>query len=140
MHTDTPTAQGRNLLLVEDQLDLADLVEHALVEDGSTVTHAYSVFEALSLLDKGRYDGAVLDVELRDGVVFPVADRLVEMGIPFVFASAVYDQLVPARHRQAPFLAKPFHVEDLQQAVNQALHDATIGNAGAQSTAERPAR
>jgi len=121
MHTEQPTANGRNLLLVEDQLDLADLVEHALVESGSSVTHAYSVFEALSLLEKGRYDGAVLDVELRDGVVFPVADRLVELGIPFLFASAVYDQLVPARHRDARFVTKPFHVDALQKAVNETL-------------------
>ena len=49
-------------LLVEDQLDLAALMEQAL-EDGGRVTHAYSVFDALGLLDTQRFDGAVLDVE-----------------------------------------------------------------------------
>ncbi len=82
-----------NLLLVEDQLDLAALMEQALEDAGDQVTHAYSVFDALGLLDNQRFDGAVLDVELRDGVVFPVADRLTELGIPFLFVSAVYDQI-----------------------------------------------
>lgn len=114
-------ANGQRLLLVEDQLDLADLMEQALADEGNEVTHANSVFEALGMLEHGHFDGAVLDVELRDGVVFPVADRLLELGIPYLFASAVYDQLVPTRHRRAPFLAKPFHVQGLQRAVRDAL-------------------
>lgn len=110
-----------NLLLVEDQLDLAALMEQALEDAGDQVTHAYSVFDALGLLDNQRFDGAVLDVELRDGVVFPVADRLTELGIPFLFVSAVYDQLVPQRHRRAPFVAKPFHVGELQETVRRVM-------------------
>ncbi len=110
-----------NLLLVEDQLDLAALMEQALEDAGDQVTHAYSVFDALGLLDNQRFDGAVLDVELRDGVVFPVADRLTELGIPFLFVSAVYDQLVPQRHRRAAFVAKPFHVGELQETVRRVM-------------------
>ncbi|HIE5354407.1 TPA: response regulator [Stenotrophomonas maltophilia] len=118
-----------NLLLVEDQFDLAALMEQALEDGGDHVTHAYSVFDALGLLDSQRFDGAVLDVELRDGVVFPVADRLAELKIPYLFVSAVYDQLVPARHRRAPFVAKPFHIEGLQRAVRQTLcSDAAAGS------------
>ncbi|WP_353099677.1 response regulator [Stenotrophomonas lactitubi] len=116
-----PSMTGPRLLLVEDQLDLAELMEQALADEGNEVAHAHSVFEALSMLDSSRFDGAVLDVELRDGVVFPVADRLLELGIPYLFASAVYDQLVPVRHQRAPFLAKPFHVQGLQRAVREAL-------------------
>ncbi|AWH49660.1 response regulator [Stenotrophomonas sp. SAU14A_NAIMI4_5] len=119
------------LLLVEDQLDLAELVEDALSIDGSTITHAESVFEALSLLRSEQFDAAILDIELGDGVVFPVADRLAELGVPFLFASAVYDQVVPARHQKARFVAKPFHIPQLQEAVNQTL---------AQGRAARPSQ
>ncbi|HGK7302714.1 TPA: response regulator [Stenotrophomonas maltophilia] len=113
--------QEHCLLLVEDQLDLAELVEDALASDGNTITHAESVFEALSLLRNEQFDAAILDIELGDGVVFPVADRLAELGVPFLFASAVYDQVVPARHQKARFVAKPFHIPQLQEAVNQTL-------------------
>ncbi|HDS1123160.1 TPA: response regulator [Stenotrophomonas maltophilia] len=124
-----------NLLLVEDQFDLANLMEQALQQEGDQVTHAYSVFDALELLDTRQFDGAVLDVELRDGVVFPVADRLAELGVPYLFVSAVYDQLVPARHRGAPFVAKPFHLEKLQRAVQHAISGSrATGSAGPDSS------
>mgnify|MGYP000961337487 CR=1 FL=1 len=119
--------QEHCLLLVEDQLDLAELVEDALTDSGNTITHAESVFEALSLLRNAQFDAAILDIELGDGVVFPVADRLTELGVPFLFASAVYDQVVPARHQKARFVAKPFHIPQLQEAVNQTLAQARLG-------------
>ncbi|MGE6331605.1 response regulator [Stenotrophomonas sp. NPDC077659] len=115
------------LLLVEDQLDLAELVEDALSGQGNTVTHAQSVFEALTLLRDGTFDAAILDIELGDGVVFPVADRLAELGVPFLFASAVYDQVVPARHQNARFVAKPFHIPQLQEAVRATLAQSRTG-------------
>ncbi len=52
-----------------------------------------------------------------------VADRLAELGIPYLFVSAVYDQLVPQRHRRAAFVAKPFHVSQLQDTVRRVLGD-----------------
>ncbi len=119
--------QEHCLLLVEDQLDLAELVEDALTDNGNTITHAESVFEALSLLRNAQFDAAILDIELGDGVVFPVADRLAELGVPFLFASAVYDQVVPARHQKARFVAKPFHIPQLQEAVSQTLAQARLG-------------
>lgn len=119
-----------NLLLVEDQFDLAALMEHALEDEGGQVTHAYSVFDAMALLERQSFDGAVLDVELRDGVVFPVADRLAELGIPYLFVSAVYDQLVPQRHRRAAFVAKPFHIDQLQRAVKRAIEGVCPSSAG----------
>ncbi|REN18179.1 response regulator, partial [Mycobacterium tuberculosis] len=62
-----------------------------------------------------------LDVELRDGPVFPVADRLAALGTPFLFASAVYYQVVPREHQQVPFVTKPFDIRLLQQRVAEAL-------------------
>lgn len=112
---------GHDLLLVEDEFDLADLVEQALVDQGNRVIHAYSVFEAMSLLKDGQFDAAILDIELHDGVVFPVADRLADLGIPYLFASAVYQQVVPVRHQGAPFVAKPFHIPQLQDAVSATI-------------------
>lgn len=115
------TEEGHDLLLVEDEFDLADLVEQALVDQGNRVIHAYSVFEAMSLLKDGQFDAAILDIELHDGVVFPVADRLADLGVPYLFASAVYQQVVPVRHQGARFVAKPFHIPHLQEAVSATI-------------------
>lgn len=113
-----PTA---HILLVEDDLHLAGFVEQAIADLGHQVTHAHSVLDALGQLENGTFDLAVLDVELRDGVVFPVADKLAAANTPYLFASAVYDQLVPVRHQHVRFVAKPFHVEELQTVVRELL-------------------
>lgn len=109
------------ILLVEDDLHLAGFVEQAITDLGHEVVHAYSVLDALVQLEAGTYDLAVLDVELRDGVVFPVADKLAAAGTPFLFASAVYGQLVPVRHQHVRLVSKPFHVQELQAAVQTLL-------------------
>ena len=113
-----PTAR---ILLVEDDLHLAGFMEQAITDLGHEVSHAYSVLDALVQLESRTFDVAVLDVELRDGVVFPVADRLAAASTPYLFASAVYDQLVPVRHQHVRFVPKPFHVEELQSAVQELL-------------------
>ncbi|WP_367345979.1 response regulator [Stenotrophomonas bentonitica] len=115
------TEINKEILLVEDELDIADLVEQALSESDRSITHAGSVTEALGLIESATFDVAVLDIELRDGLVTPVADKLADLGIPYVFASAVYDQVVPARHRHAPFVPKPFQIDKLKAEVQRAL-------------------
>lgn len=117
----SPTHPSARILLVEDDLHLAGFLEQAITDLGHDVTHAYSVLDALGQLETGTFDMAVLDVELRDGVVFPVADKLAAANTPYLFASAVYGQLVPVRHQHARFVAKPFHVEELQSAVRELL-------------------
>lgn len=117
----SPTRPSARILLVEDDLYLAGFLEQAITDLGHDVTHAYSVLDALGQLETGTFDMAVLDVELRDGVVFPVADKLAAANTPYLFASAVYGQLVPVRHQHARFVAKPFHVEELQSAVQEML-------------------
>ncbi len=121
MHHDAQPG-GCRLLLVEDQVDLALLVEMALTDRGNQVTHAHGVREALAYLDDAHFDGAILDIELGDGLVYPVADRLADLGIPYLFASAGHGHTLPRPHQHARFLAKPFHIDALQGAVEDVVH------------------
>lgn len=84
---------GKHILIVEDEpliaLDLAYLVE----EQGAVVIGpAHSLDEAQELaqamLSAGRIDGALLDIDLGDNLVWPLATGLHESGIPFAFISA----------------------------------------------------
>jgi hypothetical protein len=70
--------------------------------------------DALGLLDTQRFDGAVLSGAPRwRGVPgWPIDWRNRHSHL---FVSAVYDQLVPQRHRRATFVAKPFHIDQLQK-------------------------
>ena len=78
------------ILVVEDELfialDLAQAVEDA---GGIVVGPAATVREALELIERGRVDGAILDVNLIDRDVTPVATRLIEAGTPVVIQTGV---------------------------------------------------
>jgi DNA-binding response OmpR family regulator len=121
MNRSTAASTGRTVLVVEDEVELSRLFIEVLQDAGHTVVTADSVTDALSALTGQRFDAAILDVELRDGPVFPVADRLAALGTPFLFASAVYYQVVPREHQQVPFVTKPFDIRLLQQRVAEAL-------------------
>jgi len=79
---------GRRILLVEDEmltaLDLADAIEEA---EGTVVGPARSVVEAVEAIASGDIDAAILDRTLLDGKATPVAVRLIDMSIPFIFYS-----------------------------------------------------
>lgn len=121
MNRSTAVSTGRTVLVVEDEVELSRLFIEVLQDAGHTVVTADSVTDALSALTGQRFDAAILDVELRDGPVFPVADLLAALGTPFLFASAVYYQVVPREHQQVPFVTKPFDIRLLQQRVAEAL-------------------
>lgn len=109
------------ILVVEDEIELSRLFIEVLSGAGYTVVPAYSVTDALFALADQPFDAAILDVELRDGAVFPVADRLARLGTPYLFASAVYLQAIPAAHKAIPFVAKPFEVDELLAHVERAI-------------------
>ena len=79
---------GRRVLIVEDEGLLALDMEFALIDAGASVLGpVIDVAEGLALLDgdPGRIDAAILDLDLRGQPAYPIADRLVERGVPFVF-------------------------------------------------------
>lgn len=81
---------GQVILLCDDEpfiaLDLCISVEEA---GGRMIGPAASISEAMALLDEYPVQGAILDVHLVDGDVTPVAERLLESGVPFVVQSGV---------------------------------------------------
>jgi two-component SAPR family response regulator len=78
------------VLICEDEpfvaLDLAISVEAA---GGNVLGPLARVSEAMTLLGERIVDAAILDVNLKDGDVSPVALRLLELNVPFVMQSGV---------------------------------------------------
>ena len=105
-----PSLSGRRVLVVEDEFFLADDLAQAVAQLGAE--------EALALLAAaGKVDLAVLDINLEDEAVFPVADVLAEQGVPFLFATG-YDQAsIPARYQHVPRWEKPFDPQSLAQVL-----------------------
>jgi CheY-like chemotaxis protein len=102
--------KGFRLLVVEDEyLVAADLTASLESLGAEVIGPAASVEEALSLLDTngGRLDGAVLDINLQNERVYPVADVLTARGIPFVFTTGYDAAAVPTAYAWAPRCEKP---------------------------------
>jgi CheY-like chemotaxis protein len=100
---------GRRILVVEDEMLVAMMVEDLLTELGCEVVGpAASVAEALRLAAQGRIDGAVLDVNLGSERVYPVADELKREQVPFVFVTGYGPSGLDTGHHGHPTIQKPF--------------------------------
>ena len=112
---------GRLVLVVEDQFAVAlDLCEGLDREGASVVGPASSVEDALQMLESSaRPDVAVLDIQLRGGLVYPVADRLEELGVPYVFTSACEENEIPEHYRRAPRFDKPTRLSSIIDAIRE---------------------
>lgn len=114
---------GRSVLLVEDSLIIALDVEDILGRLGAEEVHTYATVEgALDALDRSTPSIAILDINLGDTNSFPVANRLLELGVPFFFASGYGEQAqLPLDHRARRVIQKPYTVENLARALGAAL-------------------
>ena len=86
------TLDGLRVLLVEDDflilMDLEDVLQEAGAE---IIAQCRSVNAALEHVDDDDIEVAVLDLRLGDQTVAPVARRLAERGVPFLFYSGQID-------------------------------------------------
>ena len=84
----SPALTGLRVLVVEDEMLVAMMLEEILLKLGCEVVGAAArVTQALAALDGEPVDLAVLDVNLGGEKVFPVAEALAGRGIPFLFST-----------------------------------------------------
>jgi CheY-like chemotaxis protein len=119
--------RDRRVLLVEDEMMVAMLVEDMLSDFGCAVIGpATRVDDALKLVGEGKIDVAILDVNLNGHETYPVADALVALGIPFVFATGYGAGSLRDGYKERPTLQKPFQQHDLVRALALALPSSDV--------------
>jgi CheY-like chemotaxis protein len=123
MNTAVNVLNGRKVLIVEDQYAVAlDLCEGLDREGASVVGPVSSVEDALKMLESsGRPDVAVLDIKLQGGLVYPVADRLEQLGVPYLFTSACEPDEIPEQYRCAPRFDKPVRLTSIIAAIREQI-------------------
>ena len=122
-----PALAGLRILLVEDEAMVAMMLEDMLEGLGCAVVGvAANVSEGLAFADDDggpRFDGAVLDVNLGGEKVYPVARRLRERGVPFIFATGFDVTDAGQEFALVPLLRKPYRVADLATTLAKAVGD-----------------
>lgn len=109
---------AKRLLLVEDSMMIALDAQAMLAEEGLDVEVAGTIADANRLLGVDSFDVAVLDVNLSGETSFGVADRLVTLGLPFVFATGYGESIMmPERFRAVPVVSKPYDGAALRMAL-----------------------
>jgi DNA-binding NtrC family response regulator len=106
---------GRRVLLAEDEGLIALELERMLVDFGCEVVGPVaSVEDVLKKAERGGFECAVLDVNLRGRQIFEILPRLQSLGLKFIITSGYDDvTLFPPPFRAAPRIPKPFDEEDL---------------------------
>jgi CheY-like chemotaxis protein len=119
--TDAPGSAAlmyRRVLVAEDDYLLAEDMVRALAQLGAIVVGPVpDLAQALALLVDEPVDAAVLDIDLRGRLVFPLADALRQEEVPFVFATGYDVSAIPEAYRNVPRWEKPFRPEDLVAAL-----------------------
>jgi CheY-like chemotaxis protein len=120
---------GRRVLIAEDEYSLAKMMVEEFAKLGvETIGPASTVKRALDLVEhSGPLDAAVLDIKLRNEMIFPVADALRARGVPFVFATGYSQKIIPERYKDVVRYEKPFDVAAVARVVAQwARRDALL--------------
>lgn len=100
---------ARHILVVEDAYLIADDLSAALREEGAVVVGpAASVPKGMRLAaEEECIDAAILNVDLRGVAVFPLADALIERGIPFLFLTGYGQFNIPDEYGAIVRCEKP---------------------------------
>lgn len=106
LHTDL---QGCRVLLVEDDFLIADDFARRLTTAGAEVIGpAATLHAALTLYEtSGTIDVVILDINLRGTQVFPLAHRLTEDEVPFLFCTGYGEEPVRGIFSNVPRFEKP---------------------------------
>ena len=133
------------ILVVEDEVRLATLLQRTLVEEGYGVDVAFTGEETLDWLDPNLHDVLVLDVMLPgvDGLTVCRLVRQRHIPVPILLLTArdaITDRVAGLDAGAGDYLVKPFALAELLARV-RAFDPATTRNAPADPPGrDRPAR
>lgn len=110
--------QGCRVLVVEDEYFIADDVRDWLKKAGASVVGPLSnASGAVESLRAGGIDVAVIDISLRPGPDFELAELLTQLQVPFLFAIGYGETAIVPVYANIPRIEKSFNEGQLLSAV-----------------------
>lgn len=117
-----PSLSALRILIVEDDAGVAETLADMVGELGHAVVATEgtrdSALAAAAAIDA---DLAILDINLGGRPAFPIADRLLERGIPVIFATGFGILELSGKYADTPLLKKPFDAADLAAALRRVV-------------------
>ena len=111
-------AKALNVLIVEDEALISMLLEDILETlDHKVAGVAGTLDEAAVAMDRGGFDLAILDVNLGREPIWPLADRMRALNLPYIFATGMSRADLPREHIGAGLLAKPYTMAAVEEAL-----------------------
>jgi two-component sensor histidine kinase/CheY-like chemotaxis protein len=114
------------LLLVEDEV-LVGLFMGEMLEDMdfSVTEPCRTLADGLAAAKAEKFDGAVLDMNLNGESVYPLADLLTSLDVPFIFVTGYSADVVAERFAKIPIIQKPVAAEALAKILRLHLAKGT---------------
>ena len=119
---------GRSILIVEDEYLIADDLARDLRAVGAQVIGPVaSLPQAMRLLAEAEApDVAILDINLRETLVYPLFDHLLAAEVRVLITSGYDAAIIPDRYRALPRCDKPVSTGHLRAAAEQVWTGATV--------------
>ena len=119
MGTGAQPLDGQRILLVEDNFGIAKSLAMLFRRYGATIVGpAGTVGDAMALIEgEPRIDGAVLDINVRDQLVYPVAQALRKRHTRMVFVTGYDRESIAPEFADVPCMLKPWNAEKLMKAL-----------------------
>jgi DNA-binding response OmpR family regulator len=110
---------GRRVLVIEDEYFLADDIARALSSLGAEIIGPVAeIEEAQRIVNAGTaIDGAVLDLNIRSEMAFPLARTLRANQVPFLFTTGYDKNSIQAEFQDVQLWEKPLDVPGMALAL-----------------------
>ena len=120
---DLTPLKGCRILVLEDEYFLADdIVRELRVHGARVIGPLGGLEEARSILDDdSAIDAAVLDINLRNDMVFPVARTLRARNVPFVFTTGYDKGSVEAEFQDVRIWEKPLDIRAMMHDLSNMI-------------------
>ncbi|GEO15989.1 response regulator [Microvirga aerophila] len=111
------------ILVVEDEAIISMLIEDMVSDCGGEIVGPAAKFDdALALAREAEFGVAVLDLNLRGTLSYPIAEVIRGRGIPVIFATGYGADGLLDKFKDCPTLQKPFSQKDFAQAIDAVRH------------------
>lgn len=120
---------GLKIIVIEDEALVALNLESMLEDLGCTVVGPFMRYaQAETMIERSAdADAAILDVNIGGQKVFPIAQKLVEKGVPIIFATGYGRAGLPEAWHDRPVLQKPYTEAEVALGLKIALDSAKAG-------------